>query len=232
MPTINPLTNSAYSVSQSSSSSQQGGNSIMGQDQFLKMLVVQMSYQDPMNPMDSQQFASQLAQFTSVEQLLSINENLEASLSAQLMLNQSISNTMAAGLIGNEAKALNTIVNLEDDAASPIQYELAGNADSVQLEIYDSDGNLVYSEILGAQLAGEHEFQWNGNNSTGASMPDDTYTFSVTAETNSGYNIAVEQFIEGLITGVNYELGQALLTIGNVQVSLADVMELNMPSEG
>ena len=83
---VNPI----YGVNSTNiqnSISAQPDDGVMGQDDFLNMLVAQLNYQDPMNPMDSQQFAAQLAQFTTVEQLASINDNLEYSTELQLLLN-------------------------------------------------------------------------------------------------------------------------------------------------
>lgn len=232
MPTISPTSGDNSAALLNPYNTQQNSSSVMGQDQFLTMLVAQLTYQDPMNPIESQQFSAQLAQFSSLEQLIDINANLEASLENQIILSQSISNTLAAGLLGNEAKALNDMVKLEDGQATPIQYELLGNADSVNIEIFDSQGNLVFTENLGAQSMGDQEFSWNGLNSAGVALPDGDYTYTVAAQTSNGQDIAVEQYLEGLITGVSYQSGQAYLNIWGLQVSLGDVMELNIPSGG
>ena len=72
----------------------------MGKEAFLKLLITQLQYQDPMNPADSTEFTAQLAQFSSLEQLQSMNEGLQMSLEADLMLGQLLNNTMATTLIG------------------------------------------------------------------------------------------------------------------------------------
>jgi flagellar basal-body rod modification protein FlgD len=88
-------------TTQSSTSS----NSAMGQMDFLQLLMVQLSYQDPMNPIDSQAFSAQLAQFSQLEQLTEMNENLGYAQQTNLLLAQSVNNTMAASMIGKDVKA-------------------------------------------------------------------------------------------------------------------------------
>ena len=205
---------------------------VMNQDDFLNMLVAQLNYQDPMNPMDSQQFAAQLAQFTVVEQLASINDNLQYSTELQVLLNQSISNTMNAQVIGLEVNASNDIVMFEEGEASPIMYELPGSSVSTTVTIYDSDGDIVKTEELGQLSVGDHSYTWDGTNNTGATVPEGEYTFEITAESAEGNSLAVEQFIIGVITGIEYEDGSAVFKVGNVPINLSNVNGLNLPPEG
>ncbi|NIS39011.1 flagellar hook capping protein, partial [Candidatus Saccharibacteria bacterium] len=92
---------SAMGSQQNNSSSER----ILGKDDFLKMLVTQLNYQDPLNPMESTDFSAQLAQFSSLEQLSNIDETLQASLEANYLLATSINNTMAATIIGKQVRA-------------------------------------------------------------------------------------------------------------------------------
>jgi flagellar basal-body rod modification protein FlgD len=208
------------------------GTSSVGQDEFLAMLVTQLQYQDPLDPMDSQAFAAQLAQFTSVEQLTSINSNLESSLETQMLLNQSINNTMSAQLIGLDVRATNDIVQLKDGETTPIMYELPGNADTVTITIYDSNGNIVRTENIGAEQMGEHTYEWDGKNTLGGSLPDGDYTFTVAAKTVEGNDLEVDQFISGTITGIDYVSGQAVILLGGLPVYLPNVTSLSTPGEG
>lgn len=213
-------------------SQQNTASSELNQDQFLSMLVAQMSYQDPLAPMDSQQFAAQLAQFTSVEQLVQMNASLDASLEAQLLMNQAVNNTMSAQLMGLNVEAINETVVLDDGESTPIMYELPGTATTVTVTIYDDDGSVVKTEVLGMQPAGEHTYEWDGTNDLGVSVNNGEYTFEVTAATSEGNSLQVDQFITGIITGVIYEDGSAVLKIGNLPVYLSNVTALNLPDEG
>ena len=212
--------------------SQENATNEMGQDQFLAMLVAQMNYQDPMSPMDSQQFAAQLAQFTTVEQLTQMNQSLEASLEAQMLMNQSVNNTMSAQLMGLEVVADNDLVILEDGESSEMMYELPSNASSLTVTIYDGDGSVVRTEEIGATPAGEYTYEWNGKNDAGVTVNDGQYTFEISAESSEGFALAVDQYIIGLVTGVTYENGSAVLKVGDLPVYLPNVTALNLPDEG
>ena len=100
MATISPTSLSAATPTYATSAS-----GTLGKDDFLKLLVKQLQNQDPMNPLDSSQFATQLAQFSSVEQLANINTNLEASISTNQLMAQSIGNSLASSMIGRDVKA-------------------------------------------------------------------------------------------------------------------------------
>ena len=171
MPEIIP-TYGGNATSFLNSYSEQELSNDMGQDQFLAMLVTQMNYQDPMEPMDSQQMASQLAQFTTVEQLTQINENLQDSLDAQLLMNQSLNNTMSAQLMGLEVNATNEIVMLEDGETTSIMYELPNNSTGVTITIYNSDGEVVQTNELGVKSIGDYTYEWDGKNDQGSIQND------------------------------------------------------------
>ena len=91
------------------------GNSTMKKDEFLKLLVEQLKHQDPMSPMNSQDFASQLAQFSSLEQLTNMSGMMEDSVQADLMLTQAINNTMATSFIGKNVSAAGDMITFSKD---------------------------------------------------------------------------------------------------------------------
>ena len=95
-------------------------DSVLGKDDFLKLLVTQLSYQDPLNPLEASDFSAQLAQFSSVEQLFNIEETLRASLDANYLLATSINNTMAATVIGKEVRAVGDSIYFDGESASGI----------------------------------------------------------------------------------------------------------------
>ena len=231
MPEIIP-TYGGNATSFLNSYSEQELSNDMGQDQFLAMLVTQMNYQDPMEPMDSQQMASQLAQFTTVEQLTQINENLQDSLDAQLLMNQSLNNTMSAQLMGLEVNATNEIVMLEDGETTSIMYELPNNSTDVTITIYNSDGEVVQTNELGVKSIGDYTYEWDGKNDQGSIQNDGLYIFEVTAKSTEGNDLAVEQYALGIVTGVTYEEGQAVLMMGTLPIYLPNVTGLNLPPEG
>ena len=202
-----------------------GIESALGRDAFLRMLMVQLQYQDPLNPTDSQQFSSQLAQFSQLEELQSMGDSLDSSLSTDMLLTQSITNTMAASLIGRTVTA-NTASAYLTEGEAEFHFNLADAADQVTLNIYDESGSMVKTVTLSDLPEGDQSYTWNGLDSNGNAMSEGVYTFSVSATDSNGNSIVASPFIQGRITGVRYENGMAVLLIGDIEINLSEVTEI------
>ena len=100
------ITYTTLPVTSSTSTSATSGSSTLGKDDFLKLLIVQLRNQDPLNPTEGTEFAAQLAQFSSVEQLTNINSTLTESLATNKLLTQSIGNSLATTMIGKTVKGM------------------------------------------------------------------------------------------------------------------------------
>lgn len=216
---IMPLAGNQTALNQSGNSNQQ----VMGKDDFLQLLVTQLNNQDPLSPMDGQEFAAQLAQFSSLEQLSQINDNLDLSLQSDLMLSQSIANNMAVGLIGREVLALGNSLN---GSEREIYFQLPADAASVTLEIRDSEGNLVRT-LEGTELAtGVQSIPWDGRNQEGEQLPSAVYNFSVSATAGNGTVISASPLRHFHASGVIYENGNPWLLAGGDRISFADVVQV------
>ena len=150
---------------------------ILGKDDFLTLLVTQLQHQDPLNPQDSTEFTAQLAQFSSLEQLGNVNDNLEYLKLAM----SSANNTEAVSLIGKQIIAAGNSIQLDDGAGVACNFELAGDTSAVAVNIYDTNGNFIRAFEGGALNAGAHALEWDGKDSEGKSVPDGAYTFEVLA---------------------------------------------------
>jgi flagellar basal-body rod modification protein FlgD len=200
---------------------------ILGKDDFLKLLTVQMQNQDPLEPQDNTEMVAQLAQFSSLEQLENMNSNLASSLDLDLILTQVLNNTAAAGLIGKSVLADGNSINLESsgDGAS-VHFDLAANAATVTVSIYDSGGTLVRTiEETGVE-AGRRSVDWDGKDSDGKSLSGGDYTFKVTATDANGNSIDVSPLVMGRVDVVKFVGGEAVLVLDGVEVSIADVLEI------
>ena len=131
----NLLNQSGYSAGTSKSA--------LGKDDFLKLMLMQLKYQDPMSPMDSSQYSAQLAQFSSLEQLSNMNSLLEMSVNANFQLTQAVSNTMTAALIGKEVKLTGNEITYNGQESTGLGYNLSGEANSVEIKIYNETGTLI-----------------------------------------------------------------------------------------
>ncbi|MFA6596755.1 MAG: flagellar hook capping FlgD N-terminal domain-containing protein [Ignavibacteriaceae bacterium] len=205
------------------------GNSSLGKDDFLKLMMAQMKYQDPMNPMDNTAFTAQLAQFSSLEQLSNINTSLTQSINANLMLATSVNNTMSATLIGKEAKLSTTTIQKNGQDSATLGYTLPGEAVSATVSIYNESGALVKTIENASTSKGDNKLSWDFSDNQGNTLPDGNYTFSVQATGSNGVDMSVTNFIYGQISGVKFTDAGTKLIVNNSEYLLSDILEIVNP---
>ena len=194
------------------------GKDTLGQEDFMRLLLQELSHQDPLNPMDSKEFTVQLTQFSSLEGISEINKNLDSLLSYQ----QSMQSTTVSNMIGKSVQVDGNRTHLNGSAG--MTYDLAGNADSVRVLITDDTGKLVRSEDLGAQAAGNNHYIWDGKNELGIQLPDGPYSFEIQAQDKQGDFIDVASNSTGYVTGATFEDGLTYLVLDHARrVNLADI---------
>ena len=220
------MTFAALSQIDAASTWGQGGSatrkSDLGRDEFMQLLVTQLQNQDPLNPADAQEFASQLAQFSSLEQLINMNSTL-ASVND---LQASINNAQAASFIGHNVLAYGRNAIVREGQASNLQFDLTDGAASVRVDIYNKDGNLVRTDKLGAIGSGPYTYEWNGKDDNGSPLPDGSYTYSVTAETADKNIVTVNTYTTGKVEGVLFERGITYLKVNGSHLTLSDIVEI------
>lgn len=197
----------------------------LGKDDFLTLLLTQLQNQDPLNPTDSTEYTAQLAQFSSLEQLTNINQNLE-----YLQLFQaSINNAQAVSFIGKEILALGDGVPVTDGAAADCHFELAADASGAVVNIYDSAGNFVKAIEEGAMNAGRQSVVWDGTDQHGNLVADGNYTFEVMAVDANGQDVQAITYTAGLVDGVSFIDGTTYFLIGDQKIPIADIIEVVQP---
>ena len=190
-------------------------------NRFLTLLVTQLQNQDPLEPLDANQFTSQLVQFASVEQQINQNANLEKLLAAQT----SSGLASSIGYLGTTVEGSGKALPLQDGSAQAT-YTLGQSAADAVAIVRDSDGKTVYSgKVDGA--AGKHVFQWDGVASDGRTVSDGTYSLEIVAKSKTGTAIPATQTWFGKVTGVGSGSSGAQLNIGDDGVLLADVLSVS-----
>jgi len=196
----------------------------MGQDQFLQLLVAQLRNQDPMSPMDGQEMAAQLAQFTSVEQLIAIREGMEIQAALQSAAIQAAAAASAVEITGKVVLAEgNRLVLLEEGAPAPLTVGLGGSGEGV-LRILDARGQVVASGTVG--------FLEQGKNTLDAGpllegLPPGTYSYELEVTDGAGSPVEVRTFTRALIEAVRFgPQGPVLLSAGGLEIPLAAVVEV------
>lgn len=197
----------------------------LGQQEFLQLLVAQMRNQDPINPLDGAEFASQLAQFNSVEQLISVNNGLSKLQNSQELMSSSLTNSMAASLTGKHVKALSNEVHLASGESASINFKLNNSASEVEVIVRSANGGEVRREMLQGFSSGDHSWEWDGRNNAGDRMGDGNYTVEVRAS-NEGSRVDSMVYTEGLVDKVRYSGSGVFLSLNNVQVPIGDVEEV------
>jgi len=196
---VNPVDASNSNASQVTSSK----DSALGKDDFLNLLVAQLQNQDPLNPMDSTAFTSQLAEFSSLEQLANVNENLEN----LQMYQSSINNAQAVSFIGKNIDALGNSIKLESGENEDIHFELSQDSSSVVINIYDEAGSLVNYIENGPLGKGKQSVEWDGTDNAGNALTGGIYKFEVMAVDVNGDKVQTATYISDRVKGVTFKNG-------------------------
>lgn len=191
---------------------------------FLQLLTTQLKNQDPLSPLDSNEFTAQLTQMSGVEQQLLTNDLLTSLLAAQ-QGGGGLSG--ASNYIGKEATAAWSATELNDGVAQ-WSYELGTSASAARLEVLDGSGRVVWAGDAPSRQEGISEFEWDGRTTSGSQLPDGgVYTLKVTAQNAGGGTVESQVLTRGRVTGIELYEGQPYLTIGQSIVPLSAVIALD-----
>ncbi len=194
----------------------------LGKDEFLNLLVTQLQYQDPLNPMDNTEFTAQLAQFSSLEQLSNLNDKFDTLTQSQTALN----NTQAVSYIGQTVLADGS--GIQFDGTTPVDciFELEGAAAGSEINIYDGSGQFVRTLDAGALDSGQQAVSWDGRDQEGNLQPAGQYDFEVLAVDAEDGAVAVTTLTRGTVTGVTFRSGNAYLTAAGKDIAIHDIRQV------
>ena len=192
-------------------------------DTFLTLLTTQLQNQDPLSPMDSNQFTQQLVMFSQVEQQINTNDNLQS----LIALNLSQNANSAVNYIGRSVVMTNgegALQTNSDDGTSSCDwtYNLASASAGTTLTVKDANGKVVYT-TSGATSAGNNDFTWDGKDSNGNQLPDGKYTLSVSATGSDGSAITTTIASKAIVTAVDMAGTTPMLVLGSMEIPLSDV---------
>lgn len=196
----------------------------MNKDDFMKLFVAQLKYQDPLKPQDATAMLDQLSQLTMVEQSYNSNTALNDLLTAQ---NNSIS-LAAVSFIGKDVKANGNVTTFDGSSTTAIEFNLSIPSTFTQISIVDASGKIVRTAELGSSTAGDNSISWDGRDNDGVLLPAGPYTFAISAKTVDGSSLPVTTYTTGKIDGVNLSGSTPRLTIGSTSIALADVISMGV----
>ncbi|WP_455234524.1 flagellar hook assembly protein FlgD [Thiogranum longum] len=178
----------------------------LGQEEFLQLMTTQLQNQDPFKPMESGDFLTQIAQFSTVEGVGDLNDSF-SELSQSLVSNQAL---QAATLVGRKVLAPTGLAALAEGGSIAGSAELPVAATDVTVSVYDQAGQLVRRLELGSQAAGPVSFQWDGLKDDGQFASPGTYFVSAEA-TIDGRAEAIETLLASEVSSVTLSNSGGLL---------------------
>jgi flagellar basal-body rod modification protein FlgD len=215
---VSGTTDLTKSATSSSSLGSTTGATLAGNFQtFLTLLTTQLQNQNPLDPLDTNQFTQQLVQFAGVEQQLKTNDQLTSLVSLQ----QTAQATQALNFVGKNA--------VVDGSTAPMTNKVATwqlsvpTASTVNVTIANSTGQNVFTGSYGVNAGDNQVFSWNGLGNDGTQWPDGKYTLSATGADSAGNPVAVSTQIQGLVNSVDLTQSPPLLSIGGQTYTISQI---------
>ena len=189
-------------------------------DAFLRILTTQLQNQNPLEPLDTNEFTAQLVQFSQVEQSIKTNDNLEA----VVQLAAAAAATNAVGFIGKTVSVQTTQAVLSDGNAN-WQYDSGKASSDATFTIRDAAGNIIWQGSREV-VAGQGSFTWDGRDNDGNEADDGTYSLSIEARDSEGIVIPVGISSNARIDGVDFAGNEPVLMAGDTRILMSDISRI------
>lgn len=218
---VSGTTPTSSSSSSSNSLSSSTGSTLAGNFQtFLTLLTTQLQNQNPLDPLDTNQFTQQLVQFAGVEQQLKTND----ALSRLVTLQQTTQATQALGFVGKTALVDGSTASMTKSSAT---WHLNVPSDAtVDVSIANSSGQTVFTGKYTAAAGSDIPFTWNGMGNDGTQWPDGKYTISATGKDVAGNNVGIAAQVQGVVSSVDLTQSPPLLSIDGNSYTLSQVKSI------
>jgi flagellar basal-body rod modification protein FlgD len=223
-PAATPVANSAATAQAAGldGSQQLAGNF----STFLQLLTTQLQNQNPLDPLDTNQFTQQLVEFASVEQQVDMNTNMQTLITLQ----QTSAATEALQLVGSTVTISGNSATLSNATGSPATWSLNASAPATaNITITSATGQTAYTGKM-ALNAGAQNFSWNGQGNNGVQWPDGSYTISVNATGANGQPVTVSTQVQGVVSSVDMSKSPPSLMVGGQSVPISSVQSIGSAS--
>ncbi len=187
---------------------------------FLQLLTTQLQNQNPLSPLDTNQFTQQLVEFAGVQQQINTNDSLATLVSLQ----QTAQSTQALGFVGHIAVVKGNTAALTNSQAT-WQLNIPTNS-NVNISIASSTGQTVFTGTFPANAGKGQPFNWNGRDNAGHQLPDGNYTLTATAKDSTGNSVAVTTQVEGVVSSVDLTQSPPLLSIGGQTFTVNQIQSI------
>lgn len=198
------------------------GSPNLGKEEFLKLLVAQLRNQDPMNPTKPEEMASQLAQFSSLEQLINVNALLTEQTASNAVMALALNNSAAVGVLGKEVLAVGDTVTVTGTGGDTVTVGVEGGGVAT-LNLYDTSGAKVGSREVGLVSGGRQDIEL-GDAAVGLDPGD--YRYELVVRGADGELVEVQTFIRTRVDGIRYSPQGPLLIAGTMEIPLSNIIEI------
>ena len=187
---------------------------------FLSLLTTQLQNQDPLDPLDTNQFTQQLVEFAGVQQQL----NTDDSLATLVSLQQTAQSTQALGFVGKTAVVNGSTAPLINNSAT---WELSiPSPSTLNITIASSTGQTVFTGSYNVSAGNNQPFVWNGVGTDGTQMPPGNYTMTATAKDAANNNVAISTQMVGVVSSVDLTQSPPLLSIGGQTYTVNQIQSI------
>ena len=184
---------------------------VLGKDDFLRIMITQMKHQDPTNPFKAEQMATEMAQFTSVEQLQNLNQNI-LKLSQD---NKPLERMAMTNMIGKVVTVDRERFPHTEGSQESLSFNLPKAAASVKVALISEAGETVLEKDLGPQKAGEQNFGWDGLKSNTLPAKGGNYMLRVEAKDDAGQSLQSNPQRQARVVGISFEGTEPVFLIGD-----------------
>jgi flagellar basal-body rod modification protein FlgD len=218
-PVATPSAPASSSTSSGSSMQTLAGNF----DTFLQLLTTQLQHQNPLDPLDTNQFTQQLVEFASVEQQVNMNTNLQTLITLQ----QTTEATSAMQLLGSTVTAKGSTATLSNATNSPATWTVNASAPAkANITITNSSGQTAFTGTTTLN-AGTQTITWNGKGNSSVIWPDGNYTLTISATGANGQPVTVSTQVQGTVTGIDLSQNPPLLTVGGQNIPISQIQSIS-----
>ena len=225
--TSNPVVSGTTTLPTSSSGNQAAATNALASSQiagnfqsFLQLLTTQLQNQNPLSPLDTNQFTQQLVEFAGVQQQLNTNDSLATLVSLQ----QTAQSTQALGFVGKTAVVNGSTATMTNSTAT---WQLSATSNStLNISITSGTGQTVFTGNYAMNAGNNQPFTWNGIGSDGTQWPDGSYKLTATAKDSSGNSVAIKTQVEGVVSSVDLTQSPPLLSIGGQTFTVNQIQSI------